>query len=57
MTISFTSASKRRTWMRLLELDSERCFAVARRRRDRLLAAHRARNLIRAGGDGVVIQK
>lgn len=32
MTITFVSSAERRTWIRLLELDGERCWQRAQRR-------------------------
>ena len=35
MTITFVSSAERRTWLRLLELDGERCWQRVQRRRER----------------------
>ncbi|MBN8525158.1 MAG: hypothetical protein J0M02_07475 [Planctomycetes bacterium] len=35
MLITFVSSSERRTWLRLLELDGERCWERAQRRKER----------------------
>ena len=35
MTITFVSDRERRTWTRLLDLDGERCWQRAQRRRER----------------------
>lgn len=35
MTINFVSDSERRTWLRLLGLDGDRCFERAQQRRQR----------------------
>jgi hypothetical protein len=35
MTITFVSSAEQRTWLRLLELDGERCWQRAQRRRAR----------------------
>lgn len=35
MTITFVSSAERRTWLRLLELDGERCWQRSQRRRER----------------------
>lgn len=43
MTITFVSSTERRTWIRLLELDGERCWQRAQRRRAQ---AERRRGLL-----------
>jgi hypothetical protein len=41
MTIHFATPAERRIWLRLLELDGDRCWERARRRRERAAARQR----------------
>lgn len=48
MSITFVSSAERRTWVRLLELDGDRCWERAGRRRQR--AARRRAGAVAPGG-------